>query len=426
MHAVLRKYLAFLARLLIKKHKPYVIGVTGTVWKTTTTHNIATLFCTAFWENAVEISKYNYNWEFWFPLSIIGEKTGWKNLFLWMKVAYTAMIRYFRPYPRYLILEYGIDHPGEMDFLLSIATPDIAIVTPIEPNHIEQFQKFENYRKEKLKILAYAKKAVVHESLAENVPVDTPLYGFSCQESMQVQDMKISEKGTTAFVKIDEIIYEIYYPSVGFFLIENLLSLLYIAHKMHIDKEKIQESMKSMKVRKWRWKLLKWINNSLIIDGSYNGGYLSIKTGLESLVDFFETKNIVLVLGDMRELWPEEEKLHLQLADDIIRIFQDCPSVQVFLVGPMMRKYVFPKIADILPTKSALSSREIGEYVKSYSDEISEKEVFYVKWSQNTIFLEEAIKMWISEDDFKNLPRQDEKWLAIKNEFFESVEKGIL
>ncbi len=137
-----------------------------------------------------------------------------------------------------------------MDFLLSIARPDIAIVTPIESNHIEQFQKFENYRKEKLKILAYAKKAVVHESLAENVPVDTPLYGFSCQESMQVQDMKISEKGTTASVKIDEIIYEICYPSVGFFLIENLLSLLYIAHKMHIDKEKIQESMKSMKVRK--------------------------------------------------------------------------------------------------------------------------------------------------------------------------------
>jgi UDP-N-acetylmuramyl pentapeptide synthase len=45
----------------------------------------------------------------------------------------------YKPYPKYLVLEYGIDHPGEMDFLLSIAEPDIVVISPIEPNHIEQF-----------------------------------------------------------------------------------------------------------------------------------------------------------------------------------------------------------------------------------------------------------------------------------------------
>jgi UDP-N-acetylmuramoyl-tripeptide--D-alanyl-D-alanine ligase len=59
----------------------------------------------------------------------------------------------YKPYPKYLVLEYGIDHPGEMDFLLSIAEPDIVVISPIEPNHIEQFGSYESYRAEKLKIL---------------------------------------------------------------------------------------------------------------------------------------------------------------------------------------------------------------------------------------------------------------------------------
>ncbi len=55
-----------------------------------------------------------------------------------------------------MVLEYGIDHPGEMDFMLSIAIPDVAIITEIAPNHIEQFGNFDLYKKEKLKIVSYA------------------------------------------------------------------------------------------------------------------------------------------------------------------------------------------------------------------------------------------------------------------------------
>lgn len=68
------------------------------------------------------------------------------------------------PYPKYLVLEYGIDHPGEMDFLLSIAVPDIAIITEIIPNHIEQFGTLDAYRKEKLKITQSAKELIIHDS----------------------------------------------------------------------------------------------------------------------------------------------------------------------------------------------------------------------------------------------------------------------
>lgn len=53
-----------------------------------------------------------------------------------------------QPSPRVLVLEYGIDHPGEMDFLLSIVKPDCAIHTQIDAVHSEQFGNPDNIAKE--------------------------------------------------------------------------------------------------------------------------------------------------------------------------------------------------------------------------------------------------------------------------------------
>lgn len=91
-------------------------------------------------------SSYHYNGEFGLPLSIIGAKTGGKNPFRWIFILFLGFTRCVTSYPKYLILEYGIDHPGEMDFLLSIAIPDIAIISSVSPNHLEQFVTFASYR----------------------------------------------------------------------------------------------------------------------------------------------------------------------------------------------------------------------------------------------------------------------------------------
>lgn len=51
-----------------------------------------------------------------------------------------------------------------MSFLLDIAIPDIAIIAPIAPNHIEQFGTFEKYRHEKFLLAEHAKHVILHES----------------------------------------------------------------------------------------------------------------------------------------------------------------------------------------------------------------------------------------------------------------------
>ena len=164
MKKLLRQYLAFLARILIKQKKPFVIGVTGTAGKTTVTSFVVQFLQQEFGEDAVEFSRYHYNGEFGLPLTIIGAKTGGKNLLKWVWVFYIFVKKLFQKYPKFLVLEYGIDTPNEMDFLLSIAVPNVSILTPVLPNHIEQFGDEEAYRNEKLKILA-AEKNFIHASL---------------------------------------------------------------------------------------------------------------------------------------------------------------------------------------------------------------------------------------------------------------------
>ncbi len=65
-----------------------------------------------------------------------------------------------------------------MDALLSIAIPDISILTPVEPNHLEQFHSLENYRNHKIRLIEYAKTRIVHESLRQYIELDALYYSL--------------------------------------------------------------------------------------------------------------------------------------------------------------------------------------------------------------------------------------------------------
>lgn len=108
------------------------------------------------------------------------------------------------PYPRYLVLEYGVDHPGEMDFLLSIAQPDIAILTPVESNHLEQFGTLEHYREHKIKLVTRAQSAIVHESLRQYIDRDDVVfYSLGALSDIDASHLEIDSSGTRAIVHFE-------------------------------------------------------------------------------------------------------------------------------------------------------------------------------------------------------------------------------
>lgn len=426
MQRILLFFLATFARIIIKIHRPFVIGITGTVGKTTITHHISRFLAHEVWKENVEYSPYHYNGEYGLPLTIIGSETGGKNPFLWWVVFFRALKRCFGSFPKYLILEYGIDHPGEMDFLRSIVLPDIAIITEVLPNHIEQFWTFERYRSEKLKFIQGVEHIIAHESHREFIESEAIFYGRWAMSDIDASHVEIVPRGTQAQIHMQGSIYPLMLPVFWEFQIDNILPVYGVASILGLSLEHIAEYAKKFQPDSGRSWMLTAVGNALIVDGSYNGGYASIHAGIISMRSFLHSHKIIFVLWDMRELGTESKKLHEQIAQEIQDVFPSGVGVEFFLVWPMMGEFVFPLLREHYTVHHFLSSQDAWMSIRSLLEQKDDNSstMIYVKWSQNTIFLEEAIKKILRDpNDVTKLCRQSEEWLARKTLFFDSLTK---
>jgi len=190
MKKALAGILAFLARGIISKYKPKIVGITGSFGKSSTKEAVFSVLSSN--RKKIRRSRGNFNNELGFPLSIIGDfkKTG--GVFFWLKAILKGFyVRLFKvDYPDILILEYGADKPGDIKYLGRIARPDVAIITGISdiPVHIEFYASIEEVVKEKsalLKLLKQDGTAVLNADdelvakMAEGLDRDTIFFGFN-------------------------------------------------------------------------------------------------------------------------------------------------------------------------------------------------------------------------------------------------------
>ena len=135
--------------------------------------------------------------------------------------------------------------------------------------------------------------------------------------------------------------------------------------------------------------------------------------------ELYPKHKIIYVLWDMREIWEAKVKVHENITNSIF------DADAIFTVWPDMYQYTIPKIKEmwyIGDLHSSLSSREIGIKLKKFLREhLEDQYIILFKWSQNTIFTEEALAPQLLVSQRKNLPRQSEDWKRKKDEFFKSL-----
>ena len=423
--------LSFLAKKVIQKHKPYVIWITGTAWKTTVSWFVYQFLSFHFWKDLVYISPYSYNGEYGLPLTLLQQKSPWKNLFWWIVVFISWMRLLYKKYPKYIILEYWIDHPGEMDFLLNIIEPEIAILTNISPNHLLQFGTFEKYALEKEKILSRSLYQIVHESISPKVSPKWALrYWFSIENHISLSDVKSTLEGIHFSATIEGKIAEFSVPIFWSYQAENILPVLWVASILWIPLDDCIRACEYFMVEKGRWKILSWMYDSRIIDGSYNGWYLPITKWIEEVTKIQWDENIILFLWDMRELGDLTESVHRDLLNYILTSHKHIHQFySIILVGENMGKYVFPYLKDIqsCDIRHFNNSKIAGLYILWRIKESKNRCVIYVKWSQNTIFLEEGIKEFLlNKNDINMLCRQSESWIHKKDKYFNNLISNLV
>ena len=104
----------------------------------------------------VRKSEKSYNSEIGVPLTVIGAKTGWDSLKQWLAIILRGLKIFLRSdnYPKFLVLEMGVDRPKDMEKMISWVKPDVAVITAVGtiPVHVQYFSGPEELISEKRKL----------------------------------------------------------------------------------------------------------------------------------------------------------------------------------------------------------------------------------------------------------------------------------
>lgn len=438
-------YLRYWAKKALLKHQPTIIGIAGSVGKSSTRNAVEAILKDHFPTKSVG------NSETGIPLGILGMKPEKYSKIEWLKMCLSAPKKLNSlKGTKYLIAEMGIDEPHppkNMEYLLTILKPDIAVSLNVSATHSLQFDKtvkkeglteaerlkkvIENIALEDTKIITKsdckvgiynADDSYIAQQIAEQ-KVTCSLLSFGTKSTCDISYglYKVSLKGSSFdyFVKKDNKRQEFNITFPHYVLPreyrEVFAAAILTALQTGLSLEQIKKSLeKNYELPKGRASIIKGIHNNIIFDSTYNASKASISTFLE-LVDTLKKETnrpVIFLFGDMRELGKESEIEHREVAEKLVGIVD-----YLYLVGPLTRQSVLPAIQaheDLFKEIRWFdTSKRAGEYMK---DTLPENALLLAKGSQNTIFLEEAIKMLLAEKKEEiRLCRQEDYWLTLKS-----------
>ena len=310
--------LALLARAVVRRYRPRIVMVTGSVGKTSTKDAVATVLATRF---SVRKSEKSFNSEFGVPFTIFGVENPWNNPFAWFSLIQRALALLLLPnhYPNMLVLEVGADRPGDLARILRIAKPDAVVVTrlPDVPVHVEAYASPEAVREEEFSpayVLPDSAPLIISadDSYAlervESTPARIISYGIAPDATVWVSNIDFFESegkvvGMSADVALSgEQGKLVVKGSVGTTQISPAAAALAVATAFSIPLTEALVALEAYEPPPGRGRLLMGKNGSVIIDDSYNASPVAVEQALRNLKAFPHTARRIAVLGDMLEL----------------------------------------------------------------------------------------------------------------------------
>ncbi len=416
----IEKYLAFFARKILKARKPFIIGVTGSIGKTSTRHAIACALSDTY--NVREPEK-NYNNQIGIPLTIIGAhglEDSWPILG-WLRVFLKAVVVWLLPvdYPEVLVLEYGIDHPNDMDGLLHIAKPEIAVLTTIGISHREFFNTEDEIAFEKGKLAASLKKSgifvynkadkhvadqtnrVKGKSLSYNVYGEGDISLRSAEEELSLKPR------TFLSIQAGKQLINVTIQAVGTAHIEACVAAVAVAVAMKVPVAQLLSGLSRYRTVSGRLNVIPGIKKSILIDDSYNAAPLSTREALR-LLERFPGKNKIAVLGDMLELGEDTAKAHKEIGE----LVGGMHLQQLITVGELGKLIAKAAIARGFSAERVVTFQNSDEAKRFVQSELEPDSVILIKGSQG-VRMEKITKEVLAEpmSAHKVLPRQYGKWI---------------
>jgi len=285
-----------LARKVLLENPVKIVGITGSIGKTTTKEFAFKLLSHNF---VVLKSEWNFNNQLGLPLSLL-------------KLTDRHQVA---------VLEMAMSGQGEISLLTRIAPPDIALITNINPVHLQFFKSIEEIALAKKEILDGTKNggkvvlngddALVRE-IAKSWKGEKIFFGLGEENDIRAQ--KVHKEGWQGISF--ELVYgkeakEMCSPFFYESYLYNLLAAVSVGYALSLPFKDVFSQAGALKPLPTRGNLVFLAKNIKLVDDSYNSNPVALESALKGL-SALPSRRKVAVLGDMLELGEREGEYHFQ------------------------------------------------------------------------------------------------------------------
>ncbi len=215
------------------------------------------------------------------------------------------------------VIEMGMGHAGEIDFMASLAQPDIGVITNVGTAHIENLGSREGILKAKLEIVPHIKEDGLLLACGDDerlyaqkgrLPRKTEYFGFGAQNDCRILLSEQQSRGLHVVISYRGQTFDMTLATIGQHMALNAAPAVMAAVNLGLSKEQILKGMASYQPTPHRLALIpgdKWT----VIDDTYNANPVSMKSALTTLSQMAGGRRIA-ILGDMFELGDYSQQGH--------------------------------------------------------------------------------------------------------------------
>lgn len=363
-----------LAREVLVRRPVKVVGVTGSVGKTTTKEFAAALVAARF---RVIKSEGNFNNRLGLALSVLRFEPG-------LEVA---------------VLEMGMSAPGEILALTRIAPPDVAVITNVSPVHLQFFADLAGIARAKKEILDGAKPgaaAVLNGDdplvldIASGFPGRKILFGQAPGCEVRAED--IASRGYEGFeflLRYGRESGRVVLPCVNRAAVPNLLAAAAVALSLGLRLDEIRPAIRDLRPFAGRGAVHEAGRGLRIYDDSYNSNPRALETALASLAVLPAARRVA-VLADMLELGQGGPEFHRQAGETAARTGWDV----LVAIGPLAAFIADGAAAAGMPAAAIHRFDDAGSAAAAVASIVRDGDLVLVKGSRGmrTEAVVEALK----------------------------------
>jgi UDP-N-acetylmuramyl pentapeptide synthase len=342
---VLQSWLVARAKQTLKRERPFIITVSGTVGKSTTKQAVAAILRADEAPVQVRVSAKNYNNELGVPLTVFGLLAPGRSVFAWLRLLFKAgltSVGILKTKVQTFVLELGVDGPRDMERLADCVTPDIVVITALTPDdprlapsHTANFSSIEALVEEESKIVSVLRpqgtlivNADDPRAFALRHATQGHTLSFGEMEAADVHLVRThvrTEEGKYGRVPVGlEVTLQvfqqqrvIFIPGVfGRSIAYAVCAGVAVATALDIPIDEVCESFtRHFHPLPGRTRIIPGIKFTTLFDDTYNASPVATLSALRDLanLELGPKQRRMACIGEMRELGPDAELLHREV-----------------------------------------------------------------------------------------------------------------